>query len=286
MDTTHGIRHDAASARTLRVRTDDGIFLACSVWDGEAGIEPIVCIPGLGSARHVYLPLIAALPASVPVISFDPRGVGESDVPDAGYSMARLARDVHAVIAELADRTVTVFGASMGGMVAQHVALSDAAQRVSHLILVATTPGGSHATPPVQWAFDRLMGKGARDPGDAYRIACTVLYSEEFQIRGEAFIAGEVAYRGKHPVPGRTFLAQRHAIAEHDTYNELPSIHIPTLVLHGMDDVVQPAVNGALLARLIPQAVFEEFPHAGHLVFHEDPEGVARSISAFMAQYP
>lgn len=270
----------------MRVTTDDGIALACSVWEGDPGVEPLICIPGLGSARHVYHPLVAALPASIPVISFDPRGVGESEVPTAPYGMDRLARDVHAVIRELAAGNVTVFGASMGGMVAQHVALTDTCDRVKHLILVATTPGGPHATPPVQWAFDRLMGKGARDPGDAYRIACTVLYSENFQIREERFIASEVAYRSAHPVPGRTFLAQRHAIAEHDTYSDLPSIRIPTLVLHGMDDVVQPAVNGELLAHRIPNALLEEFPHAGHLVFHEDPEGVARSILGFVAQYP
>ncbi len=266
--------------------TDDRITLACSVWEGKPDAEPIVCIPGLGSARHVYLPLISALPASVPVISFDPRGIGESDVPDAQYGMERLARDVLTVINEIVDGPVTVFGASMGGMVAQHVALTDMAQHVQHLILVATTPGGKHATLPAQWAFDRLMGKGARDPGDAYRIACTVLYSEEFQLRASGFIEREVAYRGTHPVPGRTFLSQRQAIAEHDTYSDLPGIRIPTLVLHGRDDVVQPYVNGKLIAQLIPDAIYEEFPHAGHLIFHEDPQGVARSILAFVAQYP
>lgn len=263
----------------IPARTADGITLAATAhgWG-----SPLLMIPGLGSSRSVYAPVIPLLAEAHRVIVFDPRGVGDSDVTDGPYTMSQLAGDAAAVLDAVGEDSAAVFGASMGGMVAQHLAL-DHPDRVDRLILACTGPGTSHAVPADREATRALLGKGAKTPEEAYRIACTVLYSRSFQATHQDFIEQQIQQRARHPVKARAFSAQYEAVRHHDTWDRLPELRTPVLVLHGSEDEVMPPGNGALLAERIPGARIVLFDGLGHLFFHEDPERAANAILEFLA---
>ena len=257
----------------------DGIRLAVSV---HGSGPPLLMIPGLGSARRIYDPLVPLLAPDLRLIVYDQRGIGDSDPGDGSYTMAQLAADAAAVLDAAGAPVAAVWGASMGGMVAQHVAL-DHGGRVSRLILACTGPGGSHAVRADREATRALLGKGARTPGEAYRMACTVMYTDRFQREHPEFIDEQVRQRDTHPVRGRAFSAQYDAVRGHDTWERLGGLTIPTLVVHGAQDRVMPLGNGEVLAERIPGARLEVLPDAGHLFFHEDPEQAAALILDFLS---
>jgi len=268
---------DSAS-HNFTALTRDGCNLAVtSSGDGP----PLLLIPGLGSARRVYAPIIPLLASRLRVVVYDPRGIGESGVTDGPYTMAQLAGDAVDVLDAAAIDSAAVFGASMGGMVAMHLAL-DHPDRVSQLIVAATDPGGAAASKPAPEATAALLGKGARTPADAYRLACTVLYSQRFQRARSDVIETQVAERQAHPVRARAFTAQYEAVRAHDVADRLPSLRMPTLVLHGSEDAVNPVNNARTIGAQVPGAQVMVLPELGHLFFHEDPNLTADVITAFV----
>ena len=260
------------------VVTSDGVRLAVSV-QGDG--EPLLMIPGLGATRRVYAPVVPALARHHRVIVYDPRGVGGSDVPPGPYPMTRLALDCVEVASACGAETFQLFGASMGGLTAQHVAVLYP-DRLTRLILAATGPGRHTAVPAQPEAIAALLGRGARTPADAYRMACTVLYAQRFQHDHPEFIDGEVAYRAAHPVPGRAFTAQFRASRDADIGERLGEIAVPALVLHGTEDVLVPLANAEALTKLIPGARRYWFDGRGHLFFHEDPDLTVEVMVSFL----
>jgi pimeloyl-ACP methyl ester carboxylesterase len=262
----------------LRVSAPDGIELAVSV-AGEG--PPLLLIPGLGATRVVFDPLMPLLTPHLRVAVYDQRGIGASQRTLGPYTTEQLADDAAAVLNGLAVERAAVLGASFGGMVAQQVAIRHG-HRLAALLLAATGPGDNHlAQAPDPQAAAALLGKGARTPEEAYRIACTVLYSRRFQDEHPDVIEAQVRDRSRHPVPARAFQAQLAASRGHDAWDKLPSIMAPTLVLHGSEDAVMPLANAALLAERIPGATLEVFDGAGHLFFHEQPQRAADAVVAF-----
>ena len=154
-----------------------------------------------------------------------------------------MAEDVVAVLDAAGVDAAAVFGASMGGLVAQHLVVDHPA-RVADLILAATAPGGEDGVDPKPEDQAALLGKGARTPEDAYRMACTVLYSQQFQRTHPEFIEAQIRERALHPVRPRVFSAQFNAMWQPDnSFRRLAAVAVPTLVLHGTEDVVTPFEN-------------------------------------------
>jgi 3-oxoadipate enol-lactonase len=274
----------AMPSHELVAKTADGVALAVSVHgDGE----PLLLIPGLGATRIVFDPIVPSLvDRALRIIVFDPRGTGDSEPGAAKLTMPLLASDAATVLDACHTAAADVLGASMGGVVAQHLVL-DAPARVQRLLLAATGPGGEHAVPADPRVTAALLGKGARTPEDAYRLACTVLYSPRFQRTHQTFIEEQIRARASHPVRGRVFTAQLAALrAPDDTFERLHTITAPTLVMHGTDDAVTPFENARVLAAHIPGARTRWFEECGHLFFHERPEESARVIYEFLRDTP
>ena len=263
----------------LTARTDDGVVLAVSV---EGTGPPLLLIPGLGATRRVFEPLTPHLAGRYRVITFDPRGVGDSEAGEAALTLALLAADAESVLLSVGVQRADVLGASMGGVVAQHLAISGG-EYVRALLLAATSPGGDKAVPADPRVTAALMGKGARTPEAAYRMACTVLYSPQFQRTHRDFIDEQVRVRAAHPVRGRTFSAQLRALETGaDIVDDLRRITAPVLVMHGTADAVTPIENAHVLAAVIPGARHRWFQDCGHLFFHERPAESARVIDEFL----
>ncbi|HEY8754755.1 MAG TPA: alpha/beta fold hydrolase [Candidatus Dormibacteraeota bacterium] len=260
------------------VAAPDGAELAVTV-AGEG--QWLLLIPGLGTTRVVFDPLMGLLTPHFRVAVYDQRGIGASQLTPGPYTTEQLGDDAAAVLDGVASPRAAVLGASFGGMVAQQLAIRHP-HRVAALLLAATGPGAGHlARDPDPAATAALLGKGARTPEQAYRMACTVLYSQRFQEEHPDFIEQQVRDRARHPVAARAFQAQLAASQAHDVWEKLPSVAAPTLVLHGSEDVVMPLANAELLCERIPGAVLAVFEGAGHLFFHEQPERTADALTAF-----
>lgn len=269
-----------AGPELLTATAPDGARLAAAV-HGTAG-PLVLMIPGLGATRHVYDPVLPALVGrGLRCAVMDNRGVGESDVTDGPYTMVQLAADAVSVLDALGVDRAHIFGASMGGFIAQWVAIGHP-DRVERLVLACTGPGRTNAVKAKPEATAKLLGKGATTPAGAYRIACEVLYAPEFAAAHPEFIEAQVAERARHPVAARAFQGQQAASWGHDAWERLPEIAAPTLVIHGTADVVMPPGNAERLADRIPGSRLVLLEGLGHLLFHEEPDEFGAIVAPFL----
>ncbi|MHB1639226.1 MAG: alpha/beta fold hydrolase [Candidatus Dormibacteria bacterium] len=261
---------------TRRVEVEPGVRLAVhEVGEGA----PLLLIPGLGTDHHAFVWNISNLARHWRCLVLDQRGIGLSDSSPGPYTMELLADDAGRVVAQLAPEGAFVFGVSMGGMVAQHLALRHP-EAVAGLTLGCTGPGGRLAVRADPADTRLLLGGEAREPGLAYRVACQVLYERRWREQHPEVIEDAVHWRATHPVRAGVFAAHWEAIRHHDTGLRLGQISAPTLVLHGTADVVMPPGNGSLLQERIPGSVLRWLPGRGHMFFQEDPAATLRELEA------
>jgi 3-oxoadipate enol-lactonase len=203
--------------------------------------EPLLLIPGLAINHLGRADEVPAYAGEYKVIVFDPRGTGQSSFPEGvDLTMAVMADDAAALLDALGVDAAHVYGVSMGGMVAQEMALRHP-EKVRSLILGATTPGGPHAVAAEAWATAANLLEAMFSP--AYLA----------EHRSEAIEHFERIASGP-ATPPEVIAAHTRAMAGHDTYDRLPSITAPTLVIDGADDPVVPAGNSRILAERIPGA--------------------------------
>ncbi|MEU8032212.1 alpha/beta fold hydrolase [Streptomyces sp. NPDC049099] len=223
--------------------------------------SPLILLAGQANNHHWWDGVRDDFHGTRSTLTVDYRGTGDSDKPDVPYSTRLLADDVRAVLDELGIERADVYGTSMGGRVAQWLAL-DQPHRVRSLVLGCTSPGGPHA---VERDDTVRRALAAPDPAARREALLDLMYTP--------------AWRAAHPGPYRTlgdpampaFARRRHLVASdgHDTWDALPRISCPTLVVHGSDDLLNPTANAALLARRIPGARLELLEGARHAYFEE-----------------
>ena len=175
-------------------------------------------------------------------VTLDWRGLGASDKPESDYSTRLFAAVVVAVLDHLGLGRADVYGTSMGGRVAQWLAV-DHPERVDHLVLGCTSPGGPRAVHR-EPAVTRSLG--AAGP-EALRALLELTYTPRWLAE----------HPGPHQVVGddaMTVLSRRshlRASNRHDAWSDLPGVGAPTLILHGSDDLMTPVRNAELLQELI-----------------------------------
>ena len=240
--------------------------------------EPLLLIQGLsGNHLHWGDPFLSRLQANLETIAYDHRGIGRSDPAGGGYTVADLADDALALLDCLELDAVHVLGISMGGMVAQELALR-APERVRTLTLGCTYAGGQDSVrtdPEVVARLSALVMEGR--VGEAMKEGFRFNVSEEFAADPanlETFrrIAAEL------PATLEVLLAQLQAVGGHDTSQRLGSIRAPTLIVHGSQDRILPVGNAHAIARRIAHARLEILDGVGHLFWWERPERSAQLV--------
>ncbi len=162
-----------------------------------------------------------------------------------------------------------VYGLSMGGMIAQEMAIRFP-HRVRGLVLGGTTPGGPRAVLPTRSASAfTSRGAPARLRAD---IVAAALFTPEFRRAHPDRVRAALSLLGRHRATARGLTAHWWASFFHDTYARLPRIAAPTLVLHGRRDTLAPPANARILAARIPDATLHFVPDAGHAYLVEQPE--------------
>ena len=252
-------------------------------YEVEGSGPPLLLIMGLGGTIQGWRYQVADLSEHFTVIRFDNRGSGGSDAPQApeAYSMAAFAADALAVVDALGFERVHIWGASMGGMIAQQLVLT-APQRVGGLVLGCTMPGGAQTIPPEMWVIETMMTGALKAPEEALRDSVAFNFGPDFPQQYPEIIEQYIADGVRYRIPRHGFQGQWMAITGHDTLERLHEISAPTLVQHGDADVLVPFKNGQLIAEHIPQAELEVFHHAGHVYFIEQAKRANRSVIEFL----
>jgi 3-oxoadipate enol-lactonase len=240
--------------------------------------EPLLLIQGM-TANHLAWgrPFSSRLEENFDVISFDNRGMGLSSPVSEAFSIAEMAADTAALLEALEIESTHVLGISMGGMIAQELALAHP-ERVRSLTIGCSYCGGpgSQLMDPADFQ-DMVEAMKSGDAQRVHRAMWELNLSPGFRAE-ESGYAEFVAMAEALPASRKTISFQLQAIAAHDTNARLPELSIPTLVIHGTVDRVLGYPNGPLLASLIPSAHLETFEDVGHLFWWEQPERSAELI--------
>jgi pimeloyl-ACP methyl ester carboxylesterase len=240
----------------------------------------IVLVHGLGYARRGWGRLPTHLTAAGhDVVLVDNRGIGESAVPPGPYTADQMATDVLAVLDDAELEHVHLVGSSLGGMIAQEVAIRWP-QRVQRLVLLSTTPGGSGAAPMPRPTVDLLGELPDLPPLEALRRAIANALGPVHTT--DALVDEILEQRRAAPQDPAGWQAQAHAGTTYDGGGRIGRVRAPTLVLHGDQDVVVAPANGRLLAQQLPDARLVLLEGHGHLPFWEDPATVARHVLDFL----
>jgi len=240
--------------------------------------EPLLLIQGM-SATHLAWgrPFASQLEASFDCISFDNRGMGLSAPATEPFSTAEMAADALGLLDALGVERAHVLGISMGGMIAQELALGHP-ERIRSLTLGATYCGGpqSELMDPAEFQpVVEAMASG--DRARVQRAMWELNLSPGFRA-DESRYAEFTEMAEALPAPRETIGLQVQAIMAHDTSFRLPGLELPTLVIHGTDDRLLGVANGSLIASLIPGARLRILDDVGHMFWWEQPQRCAELI--------
>jgi pimeloyl-ACP methyl ester carboxylesterase len=214
------------------------------------------------------------------VICPDNRGLGGSELGEAELAIDGMAADLEVLLDALGVLRVAVVGWSMGGFVAQQLALRSP-DRVATLTLIASDPGAPDAIPPRPEIWSRLIDHSGTPRAQASRLI-SLLFPAELATEIDSQF-GEVVAAARAELPPQTLSAQEAAMEawhRHDQPRPEGRAAPPTLIVHGAEDVVIPADNADRVARRWPGARVELFERCGHAVMAQEPQRVAAAIRA------
>lgn len=256
--------------------TRDGVRI---YWEETGQGDPLLLIMGLGATHEWWGRVTPAVAPHLRTILFDNRGVGKSDVPPGPYSIPEMADDAVAVLDAAGVDSAHVFGASMGGMIAQEVALRHPG-RVRSLILGCTACGGRESTPAKREVIDALAARATKTREEALRIMVPYIFDASTP-RDQ--VEEDLALRLRTNVPNEGYFAQLQAIRSWSgTHARLATLSMPTLVIHGETDELVPPENGRVIARAIPNASLVMLPHASHIFFTDQYAASSEAILSFL----
>jgi poly(3-hydroxyoctanoate) depolymerase len=241
--------------------------------------DPLLMINGIGAHTAMWMPLEAVL-GDFRLIEFDAPGAGQSATPSYPVTIPALAWLTRRLLEQLGIARADVLGYSLGGLVAQELAIA-APEQVRRLVLVATSCGWGGipgqpvamlnvATPLRYWSpsfYRRTIGSMAG--GHARRDPDWV------QRHGEL--------RRRHPPTVRGYFAQLMSASAWSSLPQLSRIHQPTLVVTGDDDPLVPAANSVLLTSRLPEARLLVAPGEGHLLLLDSSSAALDPIHDFLA---
>jgi 3-oxoadipate enol-lactonase len=224
--------------------------------------EPLLCVAGLTCDTLVWIPQVQAFSAAHRTVIFDNRDAGQSSMAEPGYDIADMARDALALADHLELDTFHLLGVSMGGAIAQEIALQ-APERVRTLTLAVTFPaGGAYARRLAEVWCARLDRIDYEQHVDELML---LNHSEGFYDHPEMveFIRTAML-NNPHPQPPEAFARQLAASSRHDARDGLGSLTMPTHVIGGECDILVPAWKSKEVASLIPGAKLTILPGAPH----------------------
>lgn len=254
----------------------DGATLHFEV-DGDG--PPILLIMGLGYPMDAWWRVLPWLQAEFTCIRFDNRGVGRTGpTAQQPYSVEQMAGDALVVLDTAGFPRAHVWGVSMGGTIAQELAIEDP-QAVDRLILGCTHPGGSDAI----FSDDvraMLANRSGLTPRHAADVSVPYVYAETTEA---SQIEADIEVRMRIPTTPEGYQGQLLGASRWRGSGErLGSITSPTLVLHGACDRLVDPANGRFIAQRIPDAQWVELADASHIFWTDQPQATRQAVLTFL----
>ena len=241
------------------------------------GPRRVIFVHALGADADLWEDMAQRMPAGIGSVRYDLRGHGETAVTPAPYSLRQLSGDLLALMDALDITRATICGISIGGLIAQQVAI-DAPHRVESLILCNTALRIGSAE-GWQARMDAVASRGLADMADEITARW---YAPSFPVH-----APERAADLRRRLAGMSavgYIGACAALRDGDLRNDSPAIISPTLVVSGSADIAAPSVQGRELAAAIPHAKFADVAGAGHLPCIENPAALAALIESFLME--
>jgi pimeloyl-ACP methyl ester carboxylesterase len=245
--------------------------------------EPLLCVMGLASSTLSWLPQVAAFAAAHRTVIFDNRDVGQSSMAEGPYEISDVAADALALADALELDSFHLLGVSMGGAIAQEMAIA-APERVRTLTIAVSFASGSAWARKLSevWA-KRAARMTLEERVDELMLLC---FSEEFFENEEqvAWLRG-MMLQAPHPQPPDAFVRQLEACGRHDARAGLRSLEVPAHVIGAEHDLLVPVWKSKEIAELIPGAELTVLERAPHGVNVEGAEVFNRAVLDFIAEH-
>ena len=243
--------------------------------------RPLVMIRGVGSNTDHWYEQVPVLSRRFQLLVFDNRGIARSSDPGGPFSIRDMADDTIALMEATGLKKAHVLGYSMGGMIAQEMALNYP-QKIDGLILVATDCGISlriKAPPEASRLFSEMVRLGTKE---AKLAAERCLFAEQTFENHPQIIQRYADVSQRYPAPQELLARQWAAVTQHDACARLQHVSSPTLAITGSEDVLIPPQNAKLLAEKIPDAQMISINGGGHLFLIEQPRQFNEAVIGFL----
>lgn len=241
---------------------------------------PLVLIMGLRRNIEWWYCQIPELSKHFQVIAFDNRGAGRSDKPEMEYSIRLFADDTAGLMEALGIESAHILGVSMGGYIAQELAINYPG-KVKSLVLGCTSCGGKRVVRMSEEKMKKFTANEGLTPEEILRKDMDIIFSDSFIADNPDRIKKHTEISLRYYQPPEAFLRQFAACLKHDTEERLGGIKVPVLITTGDDDPLVPPQNSFLLKELLPAAELYIFPHLRHGFFMEEPIKFNRKIIEF-----
>ncbi len=242
---------------------------------------PLLLIQGLSYATPMWSWQIQDLKRDFRVIVFDNRGSGQSSKPDIPYTLPLFAKDSVSLMSALGIAQAAVLGISMGGLIAQEIAVAFP-ERVSHLILCCAPYGGGAGSQPDPETVSYLLQYQEQATDDVCRLEIAYGTAPGFSERHPDRVEKLVEFKKKSRPPRFAYLRQLMSAVGYENESRLRKINFPTLILAGKKDrIISPSI-AEQLHELIPGSQIHFFADAGHHPHIEEPEEFNACVRNFL----
>jgi 3-oxoadipate enol-lactonase len=252
----------------------------------EGSGPPLLLVMGFAGSAHSWgQPFLDELTKHFTVTRLSNRGTGESDRPQDQTTVRMMADDAVALLDALGIQKTHVVGISMGGMIAQEIAINYP-ERVIGLVLGCTWLGAPKSVVADQKTGEAMTYDPNLTPAEMIRKSWYALVSDEFARNNNDFLEGMLESFLRWPTPLDTVMKQIVAIASFTSVDRAKMITAPTVVVHGDLDRLMPPANGDNVHAEIPGSELRTLSGVGHMFFWEKPEESAQIITEFLSRVP
>jgi 3-oxoadipate enol-lactonase len=246
---------------------------------------PLLLIAGLGGGTWSWYGQESYFSARCRTITFDNRGAGRSDIPRGPYRMQQFAEDALCLLDHLRVERAIILGLSMGGMIAQELALLEP-HRIRALFLGCTHGGGPSGIPSAPAVIETLLNNAGLSRKEVIEKNLPIFLSETCRKTKPDLVAAYYSAQLAAPEqPEHAFHAQLAAISAFDASDRLKLLGIPTMIVAGSEDVLIPPENAHVLAQKIPNAQLVIIPGAGHAIHAECPDRLNAMADDFFRRH-
>lgn len=243
--------------------------------------RPVVLIGGLGSQIQSWATQVPIYSEHFKVIVFDNRGAGRSDKPDAGYMTSDMADDTACLMDELGIESAHIVGKSMGGMIAQWLAIRYP-DRVERLVMGCSSASRDEVGNEILRMGREIATKIGTQA--VWLMALYLGYSREYIEKNLGTIKEAMASVSENPEALNGYLGQSFACESHNTTDLLHKIKSPALVMAGGADLIASPKRSRELAELIPRSELRVFEGAGHGFWRERQGEVDELVLRFLLE--